>query len=176
VVVADVKKRLINMKYDTDHKNGSGSGCGRSGQKILEIGHTQETFALENDKCANLGNSKEEYDESTALVNNECMNKLPTNLKDNYNTNVCMENDDSTILLSDNPAETCLFICAICQMCVAYIKHHTVKHHQLSLKEYLNMYPKVFQRKTHHRYNYHFHNILICYINEHFLVYLLFMH
>ena len=60
---------------------------------------------------------------------------------------------DGDIHLTDDPKETCIFICAICGRPMTNFRGHLINAHALSVKQYKLLHPNdVFQRKTYHRY------------------------
>lgn len=61
------------------------------------------------------------------------------------------ELNDGDMKLTDDPSETCRYICRICRKVCTAIRVHVMRH-QMTPQEYRSLYPETeFERKTYHR-------------------------
>jgi hypothetical protein len=149
---AEVKNRVRIKKDGNGYQQLRGFSCKVDIKNLRVRQAIEERDAAEGCTVALLDNPKVECNGTTSQVTEDCAKNLHISSSENRSANSPGEDGEtSEVVMSDNPNETCLFICAICRQCVSYLRQHIRKHHQLDLKRYHEQYPALYQRKTNHR-------------------------
>jgi hypothetical protein len=154
-LAAEVKNSVRIKKDGNGYHKLSGIHCKVDIKNLRVRQAIEERDAVEACTAALVYNPMVESNGTTSKVTEDSAKNLPDSSSENGSANTSGEDGEtSEVMMSDNPNETCLFICAICRQSVGILRKHIRKHHKLDVKRYHDQYPALYQRKTNHRYRY----------------------